>query len=769
MVDSFATQVPGPARARAQGMIDGPGTTLRVRSVCAAVALAGVLATFVLGRGDLPHPARVALGSALLGTWAAAALGVGARLARRADPDARPASALLAGALWSVGFLVALLSGLGALGLLARLPVALALGAALVLAGPPRLPDGLRVSPQGLLAGMRREPLVSLLVAGALLSIGLLVARATLNSIFFNDDLSYHAAAPLEWIQRGTLARVHPPFGNHSPAYYPKGNELLYAWALLAHGDLGLLTCAQGLARALLALAVAALARELGAGRPAVAALVGLVLLEPSSTSFLPSLYGDVSFAACTVAAVWALVRLRQGASVGRGAQLGLAVGLLLGTKVLAVFYVAVVLTPLAVSMWLARPRAPHARGSGARSLLAGAAALGVAVAVGGWWYLRNWIETGNPLFPLLVEFGGRTVFDGAYDQSDLPYGDFEGLLALFSPSTADPRAWVHAGYLAPFALGIVACAARARREVRARAALGLGLALPLWIAFAVVSWVPFGYPRFCLAAQALIGLPLAIALEGRALVRHTLAASCLLPLVLTLALGIQRAAILETLPMRALESGPLVSAGIALGFAALVLLLALAALRLRVGTRRVGLGLAASLLLACAQIASRTSHPGSTHAAQAVRELWAPYLALEERGDPLRIATTGTTWLVFGYGWRGRNHVEYVHVDALGQVPFHERVRRSAARRDELRSDRTGFGYYREGADPEAWIANLRSRGIQVVVCARMPPWIARRPEYARDAQGFPPENAWAEERPQLFRRLDSRPNLRVYEFLGT
>ncbi len=755
-------------------MIDGPEATRGVRSKCGAVALVGVLAALVLERTDLPHPLRVGLGSALLLAWAAAALGVGTQLARRADPDARGSSTLLASALWSAGFLVATLAGLGALGLLARLPVALAMGAALVLAGPPRLPDGLRVAPRELFAGMRREPLVSALVVGASLGIGLLVARAALNSIFFNDDLSYHAVAPLEWIQRGTLARVHPPFGNHSPAYYPKGIETLFAWALLAHGDLGLLTIAQGLARALLAIAVAALARELGAGRPATAAIVGLVLLEPSSTSFLPSLYGDVFFAAFVVAAVWALVRLRAGASVGRGAQLGLAVGLLLGTKVLAVFYVAVVLTPLAVLLWLARRRArpepePELKhGARARALRAGAAFLGLAAATGGWWYLRNWIETGNPLFPLLVELGGRTVFDGAYDQSDLPYGELRGLLALFSPATADARAWVHAGYLAPFALGILVCAARARREIRARAALALGCALPLWIAFAVVSWVPFGYPRFCLAAYALIGLPLLVALEGRSWLRHALAASCLLPLVLTSSLGIQRAAILETLPMRALESGPLVHAGIALGFTTLVLLFVLTALGLRPGPRRLGLAAAALLLLACAQIASRTSHPGSPHVAQAVRELWEPYLALEERGEPLRIAATGTTWLVFGYGWRGRNQVEYVHVDALGQLPFHERVRHLAARRDELRGDRTGFGYYREGADAEAWIANLRARGIQIVLCARMPHWIARRPEYARDPQGFPPESTWAEERPQLFRAIVTRPNLRVYEFSG-
>ena len=319
-------------------------------------AASGFAIAVLLDTDVLPSGARPFAGAVLLGIWAAAALGLGGRIAERCDPNAGAASKLAGGALWSVAWIVVLVSVAGAFGMLALLPLALVQAVVLVLAGPPRVPPGLQRPPAELARAALRDPAVALVALTAVGTMAWLLGSAALCTVWFNDDLTYHATLPVEWLQHHDLRRVFLPFGNHSPPYYPANVELLHAWALLALGDLGLLSGAQGLSSALLAVFVAALARELGASRRAAVAAASLALLQPVAVNFLASLYVDVAFAAFTVAFVWALVRIGcAGSSLGRAFTLAVAGALLLGTKVLAVFYGAIVLAPLVVALWLGR------------------------------------------------------------------------------------------------------------------------------------------------------------------------------------------------------------------------------------------------------------------------------------------------------------------------------------------------------------------------------------------------------------------------------
>jgi hypothetical protein len=56
------------------------------------------------------------------------------------------------------------------------------------------------------------------------------------------------------------------------------------------------------------------------------------------------------------------------------------------------------------------------------------AAALAGAV-LGGWWYLRNVLATGNPLYPFTVRLGDTTLFPGRLDVQE----------ALVAPPRARP------------------------------------------------------------------------------------------------------------------------------------------------------------------------------------------------------------------------------------------------------------------------------------------------------------------------------------------
>ena len=39
---------------------------------------------------------------------------------------------------------------------------------------------------------------------------------------------------------------------------------------------------------------------------------------------------------------------------------------------------------------------------------------------LGGYWYLRNWLVTGNPLYPVQVDLGAWTLFPGAFGSEQI-------------------------------------------------------------------------------------------------------------------------------------------------------------------------------------------------------------------------------------------------------------------------------------------------------------------------------------------------------------
>jgi hypothetical protein len=84
----------------------------------------------------------------------------------------------------------------------------------------------------------------------------------------------------------------------------------------------------------------------------------------------------------------------------------GLAVGLLAGTKA-STIPLAALLAAFAALM-IAR----FARGASERARLLGLFAAPL-VASSGYWYCRNWIVLGNPIFPYPFRVAGRTIFTG--------------------------------------------------------------------------------------------------------------------------------------------------------------------------------------------------------------------------------------------------------------------------------------------------------------------------------------------------------------------
>ena len=224
------------------------------------------------------------------------------------------------------------------------------------------------------------------------------------------DALTFHMPNVARWIESGSLWQIDQFLPLLAHGNYPNSGDVVLLSAVLPwHNDF----FARFVVTAyvvLMAVAVGAIARELGAPRAAAVlagALAGSISIVGRSA--IPLAMPDAILYATFAAGTLFLLRHVR---AGRTSDLvlgALGLGVAFGTKWYGVTTVAVV-----ALVWAAgRLRARRAAGAVLRE---GAALTGIVAAVGGIWLVRNWVESGNPVFPVEVAPFGVTIFAAPRD-----------------------------------------------------------------------------------------------------------------------------------------------------------------------------------------------------------------------------------------------------------------------------------------------------------------------------------------------------------------
>ncbi len=135
-------------------------------------------------------------------------------------------------------------------------------------------------------------------------------------------------------------------------------------------------------------------------------------------------------------------------------------------------------------------------------------------------------------------------------------------------------------------------------------------------------------------------------------------------------------------------------------------------------------------------------------------RDFHAGWVQLDLRAGPegVRIAYAGTDIPYYLLGTGLRNEVRYVNVNSHRDWLLHD-YHREARRRGQPNWPYPRPGWDRMERDYDAWLANLRAEGIQMLVVTRVDP--AEGPHNVADRQGFPIERQWAETHPETFEPL--------------
>ena len=261
-----------------------------------------------------------------------------------------------------------------------------------------------------------------LITAGCMLAYLLLWVLAVISPDLSWDGNAYHIPPISLWAAHGGIYWIDQPYLEPLMNGYPKGVETVAYGAAMAFGN-DFLNTATLWFLPLGALGIASIAITLGIrSLPAAAAAGALYLLIPVNMNQSSTTYTDAAFAACVVAfaALWLENLKQQRTSFSAAFTLGAAASLALGAKSSAFLILG-----LAVLIWIAVRIRDHARrvrsGDEARSgrwwvrgllilLLAGM----VALADGGYWYVRDWVRAGSPLYPVGLTVGQTEIFPGA-------------------------------------------------------------------------------------------------------------------------------------------------------------------------------------------------------------------------------------------------------------------------------------------------------------------------------------------------------------------
>jgi hypothetical protein len=352
-------------------------------------------------------------------------------------------------------------------------------------------------------------------------------ALTALTPVTDGDALCYHLQVPKVFLMHESVGFVP----DLHETVYPLVTEMLYLIALAFRGPVACRGI-QWILGIVFAANVTALARPTLGRRAWWAGTIAL--LVPAVSNGMSAPLNDVALAAFGTAAIFAWVRLNERPSASAAVVAGLCAGLALGVK-----YPAIVLCALLFATVAARvltDRKTTRQGARTPWLTLAAIYLLTAVAVGGCWYLRAFIYTGNPVFPYFrAAFGGAGI-DEVLGASKRPLPvTFWNLITAIVPLSLQPDRFDSFSHqFGPFFLLFLPLVFVYRTPRRILALLALGYA------FLIICLTQRQSMRFVLIAVG--PMSIAVAYFAVILSRRSTIPARLMIAILVAAMGFQTA-----------------------------------------------------------------------------------------------------------------------------------------------------------------------------------------------------------------------------------
>jgi hypothetical protein len=253
--------------------------------------------------------------------------------------------------------------------------------------------------------------------ASAIVALGLVIWVTMVHSLsslmgsvkVVSDGPIYHLYFAARWWKAGRLFLVAAPFGESVVTYFPAVGDLWFTWLLVGWGGERLAKVGQLPFLLAGGLAAYGCARRLGAGvSAAVIATAWFASVLPFLVfTFVPNV-DTIFVAGYLLGAYFFLLYALGDEGTGALALGSLALGGVLGAKPTGFVFGGLLLGAAALAVVIRRTSVRQAPGH--------LALLGLLpLVMSGYWYGRNLLLTGNPLYPLHLSALGRVWLTGWY------------------------------------------------------------------------------------------------------------------------------------------------------------------------------------------------------------------------------------------------------------------------------------------------------------------------------------------------------------------
>jgi hypothetical protein len=524
------------------------------------------------------------------------------------------------------------------------------------------------------------------------------------------DDYAYHMVYPALWLREHAIAAPTPAHAFTMQAWYPLSASVVAAWFMVpwpaSRGEaLAWVSLTGPLYLGLVATGAAALLARCGC-RPGAWSLPLVLLVTSPRVDVMASSYSDADLAvAATLFSAFAFAVPRPGQETARdlrtdAAYAALLTGLGLGVKVSTAPLALVVL----VMLVLRAKALPGTRWVAvARTVLL---VVGGWAATAGYWYARNVVHTGNPVYPAAIPGQPGATFP---ETTLLEYARHYGVRRTIADALVVYADWPRShAILAALGLFGVALWLAWQRHCLSRAQRYFAGGV-LIITVAVLGLLPFAPYSAGNAMTFRAGLVHWDSMRYIALV----------PMLGWLSLGLLAnavarrwsalvAAVAVAVVLTASPGRPPITRWVLVGLALVSVLLAhlpgvLARARIRSlpGVAALALALGATVLV------RHGAKAGATAAAVVNEPLFGAVVATLDRQPPgTRVTVFGDQWIYPAFG--ARHHLDPVRLDGDGRLP--ETLVGDAMEPGDLT------------VEPARFRANLERAGIDVVIVVHLP-----------------------------------------------
>lgn len=235
------------------------------------------------------------------------------------------------------------------------------------------------------------------------------IAVSLVNPPFGWDDLNYHFTFAVEWFKNKSLLTPIVVSDYPAPSYYPLNGSFIFFWLLLPFKNVFLANLGQVPFYIVVFLSMYSIGKKIGLSQKYSVYASILLLLVPNYFKQMRIAYVDVMVAAFFLLALNFLANLKKEFSIRNVLLVGLSCGLLIGTKIIAIPHMLIISVYFLLLSGLSLIKNRQYK----RFFSSVFIFILAAIVMGGFSYIRNFIMTGNPLYPLELKLFGRTLFKG--------------------------------------------------------------------------------------------------------------------------------------------------------------------------------------------------------------------------------------------------------------------------------------------------------------------------------------------------------------------